>query len=357
MIRSAAVLLAIAISLSAAFKGGNPLLEHSTSCNTCLKSSPDGHGRANLNVETIYTSSLRDIENAYHDGSFEGTIGCGGQCAFSVRFTADEAIFLTGLTLYTNGGNATNAIISIYLDSDTSIAGPPSSPTGPGDGSEYWESNPIDLSTVGSISQFDVILDSILIPTGDYYVAVWENDSGYLGMANDLQTNYIDRNWVYIDNAWETLDVAAGSDPTLVGNYGISCLSVPVIVEGSFMTVSPQYINFGVLQLTDAAMTQDITIYNHGLVDFEVTSIDISGDDFSTATTPFTIASANSVSMSITFTPSQTGQITGTITINSNADNVNEISVDASAIVYDGYPIYITEIMQNPSAVSCKSSK
>ena len=97
MIRSAAVLLAIAISLSAAFKGGNPLLEHSTSCNTCLKSSPDGHGRANLNVETIYTSSLRDIENAYHDGSFEGTIGCGGQCAFSVRFTADEAKFLTGL--------------------------------------------------------------------------------------------------------------------------------------------------------------------------------------------------------------------------------------------------------------------
>jgi len=49
-------------------------------CDVCLKTSADGTLDVNWNAETIPGSSLRDEEAVYHDGSFEGQIGCGGGC-------------------------------------------------------------------------------------------------------------------------------------------------------------------------------------------------------------------------------------------------------------------------------------
>ena len=316
-------------------------------CDVCLKTSSDGTLDVNWNAETVTSSSLRE-DAAYHDGSFEGQIGCGGGCGFAVRFTADTPIFLTGITVYTQGGNATSAIVSIYTDPASGVAGPPTLPVGPGDGTALWESAEMDMTTITDPTQFDLALDNLTLEAGDYYVVVWENSSGFLGVASDLQDNYLDRNWAYSANGWQTISDAVGGDPELVGNFGISTTFMPQEIEGSYMTVDTRFINFGVLQLADGAVTQDVTISNIGLESFDVTSVDIAGLDFSTAlVTPVTVLPDSFVVMDVTLTPSAEGAANGTFTINSNADNVTAIDVNASAMVFDGFPEYM---VWNPSS-------
>jgi hypothetical protein len=317
-------------------------------CDVCLKTSSDGTLDVNWNAETIHNSSLRDEEAVYHDGSFEGQIGCGGGCGFSVRFTAETPIFLTGLTLYTQGGNAAAAVVSIYSDAASAIAGPPTAPVGPYDGTAVWESDPMDLTTVDVTSQFDIVLDNLVLEAGDYYVVVWENSSGFLGIASDLQSNYLDRNWAYSANGWEMINDAVGGDPTLVGNFAISATYLPQDIEGSYMTVDTRNINFGVLQLDDGAVTTDVTIGNIGLEPFDVTAITIAGAGFTTSlVTPVTVPVDGSVVFDVTLTPTAEGPASGTYTITSTADNVTEIIVNAFAMVYDGLPQYM---IWNPSA-------
>ncbi len=314
-------------------------------CDDCLKTSPDRN--LNWNAETVESSSLRDEEAVYHDGSFEGEIGCGGGCGFSVRFTADTPIFLTGVRIYTQSGNATAAVVSIYTDPAGAIAGPPTAPVGPNDPSAIWESDPMDLTSGADPTQFDIAIDNLTIPAGDYYVVVWENESGTAFISNDLQLNYIDRNWGYSSVGWSTINDATGGAPDLTGNLGISTFFLPQQIEGSYMTVDPRNINFGVLQIDDGMVTQDITIGNIGLESFDVTAIDIAGVGFTTdLITPVTVLPDTFITMDITYTPTVEGPITGTFTITSDADNSTEAIINASAMVFDGFPEYL---IWNPS--------
>ncbi|MEA3288184.1 MAG: choice-of-anchor J domain-containing protein [Candidatus Marinimicrobia bacterium] len=319
-------------------------------CDVCLKTSIDGNLDVNWSVAPVDALSLRDEILAYHDGTFEGQIGCGGGCAFGVRFTADAPQILTGLTIYTQGdAAAVSAIVSIYLDPAGAAAGPPSLPAGPGDGTAAWESDMVDLSSPdGTTQQFDLVVGDLVIDGGDYYVVVWENDSGFMGIGNDLQFNYIDRNWVNTETGWETINDAVGGDAALVGNFGITATYIYQNIEGSYMTVGPTNVDFGVLQLDDSPFTQDVTISNLGNTDFDVTSIVVDGLDFSTAlATPVTVTAGTSVVMDVTFAPTGEGAAAGTYTITSDADNTTEVVVTASAMVYDGFPEYM---IWNPSA-------
>ena len=166
-----------------------------------------------------------EYTQAFHDGTFESQIGCpgGGGCAFGVRFTpVGYPADLTHLEMTFQGAaNCTAAIVSVYLDPDGLIQGPPGFPTGPGDPSAVWESDPMALPP--GTYQINLSDAGITIDAGDVYAIVWDNYTGFLGIANDLQMNYIDRNWVYsITNPWETVFDATGADPTLTGNFGIT---------------------------------------------------------------------------------------------------------------------------------------
>ena len=311
-------------------------------CDVCPKTSTDGIMAVNWNAETIASSSLRDEEAVYHDGSFEGQIGCGGGCAFSVRFTAESPIFLTGVTLFTQGGTAFGAVVSIYADPASGMAGPPTLPIGPYDGSAVWESDALDLTTIGEQSQFDIVIDDLTLETGDYYVVVWENETGFLGIGNDLQTNFLDRNWAYAGAVWSTINDAVAGDPTLTGNFAISALYLPQVIDGPFMTVNPRNINFGVLQIDDGAVSQNVTIGNIGTEAYDVTSINVAGLDYTTSlAVPVTVAAGSSVVMDVTLTPSAEGVANGTFTITSTATNISEILVNATATVFDGFPEYL----------------
>ena len=158
---------------------------------------------------------------AYYDENFEAQIGCGAPCSFGVRFTVPNyPALLTGLVLsFQGGGSAVAAAVDVYLDPDGSLGGPIGDPI-----------NLIasaDLSAPGELVQyqFDVAGAGVEVNSGDIYVVVNENGSGFLGIANDIEPQtpeLYDRNWVTTDGVtWATINEIVGGDPGLTGNFGI----------------------------------------------------------------------------------------------------------------------------------------
>ena len=157
---------------------------------------------------------------AYYDDSFEAQIGCGAPCQFSVRFTPPNyPALLTGLILSFQGGaTSVGAAIDVYLDPDGSLSGPV------GDPINLVAST--DLSAPGELVQygFDVSGAGVEVNSGDIYVVVNENGTGFMGIANDIEPqtpDYFDRNWVNTGDAWATINEIVAGDPGLTGNFGI----------------------------------------------------------------------------------------------------------------------------------------
>ena len=191
--------------------------------------SPDMPSPVGLNAspldEEIYLEwrtpggvALYDL--AYYDEVLEGQIGCGGTCQFSVRFTpSNYPAMLTGFVVSLQGGaSAVGASIDVYLDPDGLLIGPV------GDPINLVPS--ADLSAPDELVQyeFDVSGVGVEITSGDIYIVVNENSSGFLAIANDNEPQspeYYDRNWVSTGGEWGTIfDVVAG-DPGLTGDFGI----------------------------------------------------------------------------------------------------------------------------------------
>jgi len=192
--------------------------------------SPDVPNPVGLNAypldEQVYLEwrepgGLTLYDMAYYDEFFEAQIGCGAPCSFGVRFTVPNyPALLTGLVLSFQGGaSAVAAVVDVYLDPDGSLGGPIGDPI-----------NLIasaDLSAPGELVQyqFDVTGAGVEVNSGDIYVVVHENGSGFLGIANDIEPQtpeLYDRNWVTTDGVtWATINEIVGGDPGLTGNFGI----------------------------------------------------------------------------------------------------------------------------------------
>ena len=158
---------------------------------------------------------------AYYDENFEGQIGCGAPCSFSVRFTPPNyPALLTGMVLsFQGGGTAVAGSVDIYLDPSGSVGGPVGDPINLVPSADF--SAPDEMVQY----QFDVSGAGVEVSSGDIYIVVNEAGSGFLAISNDLEPqspeNY-DRNWVTTDGVtWATIfDVVAG-DPGLTGDFGI----------------------------------------------------------------------------------------------------------------------------------------
>ena len=158
---------------------------------------------------------------AYYDDAFEAQIGCGGGCQFGVRFTPPNyPAYLQGLVLTFQGdAAAVSGAVDAYLDPNGDMAGP--------------MGDPINLVPVADLSSpdgllvqyaFDVSESNLEVASGDIYIVVNEANSGFMGIANDIEPQspeHYDRNWVSLGAEWATIfDVVAG-DPSLTGDFGI----------------------------------------------------------------------------------------------------------------------------------------
>ena len=274
----------------------------------------------------------------YHDGTFEGQLGCGGGCALGVRFTPPVyPAIVNSFDIWTQGdASCFDAVVSVYLDEEGLAQGPPSAPTAPYDGTAVFEVNADLSSPDGSLTQTTIDVGELNILSGDYYVIIWENDSGFLGIANDLQLNYIDHNWAFTE-AWSTIYDAVGGDPSLAGNFGITTNYIPGDIDGAYFSVSPSSIDFGTLLMGEYAEAE-ITISNFGNAAGDVLSITSNDPDLVITGGTGTVEPGGTLTASLMYLPTVEGIIAGTISIMTTADNQQEFTVAFSAEVFEGFP-------------------
>jgi hypothetical protein len=113
---------------------------------------------------------------------------------------------------------------------------------------------------------------------------------------------------------------------TLVNNTLNSPLAVALAGTGvspiTQLMASPVSLSFGSIT-TGASGTQSVTLTNTGNSSVSVSQITISGGGFSAAgfAIPITLAAGQSTSLSVTFAPTTTGNLLGSVTVTSNAAN------------------------------------
>jgi len=100
-----------------------------------------------------------------------------------VRFTpANYPATLTGLVLsFQAGGTAAGASVELYLDPQGLVAGPVGEP--------ITLVASTDFSAPEALTQYQVDASDagIEILSGDLYVIVNENNSGFMGISNDIE--------------------------------------------------------------------------------------------------------------------------------------------------------------------------
>ncbi len=156
----------------------------------------------------------------YYDDFFDAQLGCGGGCEFGVRFTPPGyPAELTSLLISVQGGaTVAGGNIIAFLDPSGSAAGPT--------GDFVILASNVNLSDDGGLTQYliDVSDAGFVIPSGDAYIMIQENSTGWMGIANDVDPQspeFYDRNWVFSGGAYTTIFDAVGGDPTLTGDFGI----------------------------------------------------------------------------------------------------------------------------------------
>lgn len=157
----------------------------------------------------------------YYDDIIEAQIGCGGGCEFGVRFTPPSypAELLSLLITVQGDASVVDGNIIAYIDPAGAAAGPV--------GDFVTLATGLDLSSPdGSMTQYFVDLSGVgfVIPSGDAYIMIQENNSGFMGIGNDIDPQspeFYDRNWVFAGGAYTTIFDAVGGDPTLTGDFGM----------------------------------------------------------------------------------------------------------------------------------------
>jgi len=117
---------------------------------------------------------------------------------------------------------------------------------------------------------------------------------------------------------------------TLVSNTTNSPLVVALSGAGIApvmqLTVAPASLSFGSIT-TGTSTTQSVTVTNSGNASVTLSQISESGAGFSATgfTVPLTLAAGQSTSFNVTFDPASAGNLSGSVTVTSNAANSPEI--------------------------------
>ena len=204
---------------------------------------------ANLAWRTPGGQAPYDI--SYYDADLEGQIGCGGDCEFGVRFTPlGYPATLTSIMVSVQGdAGAVSANIIAFLEPNGDLSGP--------DGlTPITLASGVDLSAVDfNLTQYEVDVSeaNIEVTSGDIYIMIQENNSGFMGIANDIapqSPEYYDRNWVLVGGVYSTIFDAVGGSPDLTGDFGLQATffgvmgrstlnSANEVVQGASAPVQP----------------------------------------------------------------------------------------------------------------------
>lgn len=92
-------------------------------------------------------------------------------------------------------------------------------------------------------------------------------------------------------------------------------------------TVNPSSLNFGNQRVGTTSVAQTVTVTNTGTTTFQVTALNISGPFAVSPATAFTLAPAQTRQLSVAFTPTTQGPVSGTLTLTTNDPSNPTLSV------------------------------
>ena len=123
---------------------------------------------------------------------------------------------------------------------------------------------------------------------------------------------------------------SAGGSPSPGASPTPSPSPTPVTPSSANLTAIPSSLNFG-SQALNTPVTQTVKITNNGSAAAKITQDSISGTGFSVSiTTPLTINPAQSVNVSVVFTPSAAGSIAGAFSLSSNGTTLLSVPLAGS---------------------------
>lgn len=143
---------------------------------------------------------------------------------------------------------------------------------------------------------------------GDYTAA--SNDAGdpiYLGALDQSGPN--------ISKVVFNLSACA----SLCTDFGLDSININTLVSGGTVSLSPGSLTFASQALGSTSSVQLVTLTNPGPTPLNITSINASGDFTQTNTCGNSVSPATNCMISVTFSPTVTGNRVGTISITDNA--------------------------------------
>lgn len=179
----------------------------------------------------------------------------------------------------------------------------------------------------------DVVLQAV--PTGNWVFAVgndWNSAkprtpvSGQTLVHQKLDTQVNDTYWVQSttvpSTTYGSVDIHDSAPTTDEWNYAAVAIVPKQTTQQGTLSASPTSLSFGNVNV-NSSLSLTVTIINTGTASTTVTGVTASGQGYSYSgvTPPFTLLVGQSVSITVTFSPTVVGLATGTLTINSNASN------------------------------------
>jgi len=111
------------------------------------------------------------------------------------------------------------------------------------------------------------------------------------------------------------------------GNYWVDVAFIGKSSSGSNqaaqLTVTPTSVSFGNGLVGNKSSAQSITLKNSGAASLSISQISVTGSAFATTgiATPLTLAAGQSASLSVTFAPTTTGSVTGSVSVANSASS------------------------------------
>lgn len=125
----------------------------------------------------------------------------------------------------------------------------------------------------------------------------------------------------------------------------------PVTPSSASLTATPSSLNFG-SQALNTPVTQTVKITNNGSAAAKITQDSISGTGFTVAfTTPLTINAAQSVNVSVVFTPSASGSVTGSFSLSSSGTTLLSVPLAGTGFTPAAHSVDLAWTASNSTAL------
>lgn len=122
------------------------------------------------------------------------------------------------------------------------------------------------------------------------------------------------------------------TDDTQVSSHSVA-LSGVGIVSGANATFSATNISFGSVAVGDTSLAQSVNLVNYGAAALDMTGISASTEFSETDNCTVPLASTASCAINVTFSPTSTGTVNGTLSVSDNgAGSPQTVSLTGSGV-------------------------